>query len=61
MENTWEVRERKSKRIALIVSLLLHVAALAAIGSAFGKHSFHNLIEHVFSSQDIAHADSTKV
>ncbi|HLF65815.1 MAG TPA: hypothetical protein VI603_18785 [Saprospiraceae bacterium] len=63
MENKWEIRERKTKRIALIISVLLHLVVLIAVTSNTGKNvknSIQNMFEEGFGgrqSQDEAQAD----
>ena len=47
MANSWESRERNVKRIALIVSILIHLCVLVAITQSVGG-GIGNLIEHVF-------------
>ena len=63
MTNKWESRERGTKRIALIVSVLLHVFALALISTGTGKQSFQHLIESVFGNaqQSQGELSETKV
>lgn len=53
MSNKWEDRERKAKRIALIVSLVVHLIALVAISTSTGEPSkFRNLLEQVFGGEE---------
>ena len=54
MANQWESRERRVKRIALIVSVLLHVAALAMISGGTGKGGLQDTLKGLFGSdQDL--------
>ncbi len=50
MTNIWENRERRTKRIALIVSLLLHLVVIFAVTSSTGENSIKQFIEQVFSA-----------
>jgi len=60
MANQWETRERNTKRIALIISVVLHLMVFAAITAGAGNNTFRHLIERVFgtgqSNQPIADA-----
>lgn len=62
MANQWESREKRVKRIALIVSVLLHIGALAMITTSFGDGAVQDLIESIFGSDQTEQvADQSKV
>lgn len=53
MSNKWEARERNAKRIALIVSVVVHLIALVAISTSTGEtNTFRNLLEQVFGGEE---------
>jgi hypothetical protein len=61
MTNKWESRERNVKRIALIASVVLHLAAIVAITQTVGNGGISTLIEHVFGGDDAPVANEAKV
>jgi hypothetical protein len=59
MKSKWESRERSTRRIALIVSVMLHMLAIAMISTGTGGDSIQNVIENIFgkgqhSQEDLA-------
>lgn len=62
MANQWESREKRVKRIALIVSVFLHIGAIAMITTSFGSGGVRDLIESVFGTNEAEKtADNSKV
>ncbi len=48
MKSIWEARERNTKRMALIIAIMLHVLAFVVISVSTSDVSVRDMIEHVF-------------
>ncbi len=62
MKQQWESRERRTKHIALILSVVLHVAALAVFAGSRGDGQgvMSQLIETVFGKGDDTQKDTAQ-
>ncbi|MDX1476454.1 MAG: hypothetical protein R3301_02070 [Saprospiraceae bacterium] len=55
MASKWETRERKTRRMAIILSVVLHVVVITALSvssNSEGDNGLKHLIEAVFGNQD---------
>ena len=55
MASKWDHKERQTKRLAIILSVVLHLAVITALSvdrGANGESGLKNLIESVFGGED---------
>lgn len=61
MANQWESRERRVRKMALIASVVLHLAAILLISTGFGDGAVQDLIQNVFGSDPVTQVEESKV
>lgn len=61
MRSKWETRERNTKRLALMIAVLLHILLFVVISAGSENISVRNLIEHVIGQNQPGDQASTDV
>lgn len=60
MSGKWESRERNHKKVALVISVLLHIAVFTVLCTSIGSHSIKDYLHNVLSpdQQETAQVDA---
>ena len=61
MTNQWESRERRIKKMAIVLSVLLHFIAVVMISSSFGGNSLPDFFKSLFGAEQMEQVEDVKV